>query len=999
MVAAQRTQHTHAQLLRCHKKVRQLIRDAKRELAEKQEQELQDLFDAAISGQNGKLVLREGSEGLGVVKISGDHVKPTHGLAVTPDGGTVATVDDQFVQLYCTPDMELTASACRFTLPGRCAAYGGKGGGAVLAAGGDDGIIRLVATKENKILRQIKTDGYVRSVSVDPEGAYVAASMADGGVMVWDMSTGEQEMKRGVCPKIDTASTRRNTVAWSPDGGALLAAPSPGGDVALLERLSWKSVSYLAGTHTADVNTLAFSPNGMYLATGGVDRQVVVWLAERGVAVAKTTLEEVPSSLAWHPRGDGLLIAGEGGSVGLWARAVPPGRGLPSPWQAQDEVLRDADAAAAGASTANGTTLDDGPDDSLAGGGGGGRLNRKRGGGASAGGSLLEDPEDDDEDEGEGGLGIVRAKRARGAAAGSGGLLRPGAAAAALMAAPAPRLPKAQAAVQPGATPESAAGGGGRFLAYNSLGCVISRKVDAHRTCEVVFHDASRGRAKLPLLTDYYGFTMASLGEAGVAYASPASADAPAMLVYRPLDCWAANSDWSVQLPADEAPVCVAAGRSFVAVATSAQLLRLYSQAGRQLAALSLPGAPAALAAAGHALLVAHQGSNPCWDGAAAPGGGGGGGQRLALLWLDVARQGRVAEGALPLSRGAGLAWLGFSEEGLPAALDTAGVMRLRGQEWGGMWGPVFDSKLARAEGTSEAFWPVSVSCRELTCVVTTEAAPHPPVHPRPVLSVRPLQAPPAAAEGAPADLEDEALRLGLRAAQLRAAAADAEQDPEEAARCAEELEAALLEGDRGALRQFNAALNARRESRALELVGQLHNTRSIQGALQLANARRQAALAERISAFLEERMAWEAEQDAAAAGGGGGGGGYEQPGAAWGGGSAAAMEEGDDEEGGEEEEAPAAAPGRDDAGAKEARPPAGDQLRQPPRAGGGKPVAGIFARAGSAGSKGSAGGSGGSGGAARKPQPPGGGALAAPKAAAGGGGGNPFARAKKPKA
>jgi hypothetical protein len=52
--------------------------------------------------------------------------------------------------------------------------------------------------------------------------------------------------------------------------------------------------------------------------------------------------------------------------------------------------------------------------------------------------------------------------------------------------------------------------------------------------------------------------------------------------------------------------------------------------------------------------------------------------------------------------------------------------------------------------------------------------------------------------------------------------------DPEAAS---EEVEAALLEGDRAALRQFNAALNARREMRALELVGGLHHARSIQGA------------------------------------------------------------------------------------------------------------------------------------------------------------------------
>lgn len=63
-------------------------------------------------------------------------------------------------------------------------------------------------------------------------------------------------------PQVATDSTRRSAVAWSPDGGALLAAPGRDNDAVLLERLSWKAAQYLSGVHTAEVNTLAFSPNG-----------------------------------------------------------------------------------------------------------------------------------------------------------------------------------------------------------------------------------------------------------------------------------------------------------------------------------------------------------------------------------------------------------------------------------------------------------------------------------------------------------------------------------------------------------------------------------------------------------------------------------------------------------------------------------------------------------------------------------------------------------------
>ena len=77
---------------------------------------------------------------------------------------------------------------------------------------------------------------------------------------------------------------------------------------------------------------------------------------------------------------------------------------------------------------------------------------------------------------------------------------------------------------------------------------------------QVVFHDTFKHRTRVPLLTDYYGFTAAALADKGVLYSSPPTSEAPAMLVYRPFDPWAANSEWMVQLPEGEKATAVAAG-------------------------------------------------------------------------------------------------------------------------------------------------------------------------------------------------------------------------------------------------------------------------------------------------------------------------------------------------------------------------------------------------------------------------------------------------------
>jgi hypothetical protein len=49
---------------------------------------------------------------------------------------------------------------------------------------------------------------------------------------------------------------------------------------------------------------------------------------------------------------------------------------------------------------------------------------------------------------------------------------------------PAPK-PQPQGPVHAGSTPAEAGGAGGRFLAYNQLGCVVSKAVDDHHVVEV----------------------------------------------------------------------------------------------------------------------------------------------------------------------------------------------------------------------------------------------------------------------------------------------------------------------------------------------------------------------------------------------------------------------------------------------------------------------------------------------------------------------------------
>jgi WD40 repeat protein len=71
--------------------------------------------------------------------------------------------------------------------------------------------------------------------------------------------------------------------------------------------------------HTALVGAVAFSSDGTYVATGGQDRTLRLWLADSGkmLAVAEAHPERV-SHVAFRPDGRQIATAGGDHTVRLW---------------------------------------------------------------------------------------------------------------------------------------------------------------------------------------------------------------------------------------------------------------------------------------------------------------------------------------------------------------------------------------------------------------------------------------------------------------------------------------------------------------------------------------------------------------------------------------------------------------------------------------------------------------------------------------------------------
>jgi len=166
--------------------------------------------------------------------------------------------------------------------------------------------------KQAHVTTQWKYDSPLIACRFDPQARYVFASAQDNSVQRWDLAEGHRVAFRAHDSWV-------RTIAFSPDGEQVITGGCDG-------RLIWWPTAAenpepvrTVDAHQGWIRTASTSPDATLLATGGNDQLVKVWnVADGTLAAEMSGHEKDVFSVLFHDDGKRLLSGDLAGQVHQW---------------------------------------------------------------------------------------------------------------------------------------------------------------------------------------------------------------------------------------------------------------------------------------------------------------------------------------------------------------------------------------------------------------------------------------------------------------------------------------------------------------------------------------------------------------------------------------------------------------------------------------------------------------------------------------------------------
>lgn len=186
-----------------------------------------------------------------------------------------------------------------------------------------DSTVSLYSTTNWEVTAAFPYTEGVSSVTWSPDDkqvAFVGGFYVTGqySLVIMDAGkTGQAEAGSNVVRVLPTGADEPSDLEWSPTGPQTLAAGFRDGTVRLFDTGTGQTTVTLQHGNNG-VSSIAWSPDGKRLASGGPDDTVKLWDATSGREVKAFKHEQVVDSVSWSPDGAQLAVACETNEVWVW---------------------------------------------------------------------------------------------------------------------------------------------------------------------------------------------------------------------------------------------------------------------------------------------------------------------------------------------------------------------------------------------------------------------------------------------------------------------------------------------------------------------------------------------------------------------------------------------------------------------------------------------------------------------------------------------------------
>jgi WD40 repeat protein len=234
------------------------------------------------------------------------HTEAVWWISLSPDGSRCASASrDKSVKIWDVATTKNILTLLGHTDRVQWVAYSPDG--KQLASASFDKTVKLWDAETGRESSRLAVyTSPVTCVAFSHDGARFASSSASGGVKIWERLTGKE---------LFTVPGDYWMLAFNADGGRL-AASSTDGKVTLFDSLSGQKIILLRPQNGPHFPSIAFSPDGKYLATGTFpEKTIKIWGVVSGNMIFERKEENAITSIAFSPNGRRLAWTGMGNTV------------------------------------------------------------------------------------------------------------------------------------------------------------------------------------------------------------------------------------------------------------------------------------------------------------------------------------------------------------------------------------------------------------------------------------------------------------------------------------------------------------------------------------------------------------------------------------------------------------------------------------------------------------------------------------------------------------